>query len=50
MEVTAIDVGQGDSILVVSPQGTTRLVDAGEPVGGQRTEFDCDENVVSPYL
>jgi competence protein ComEC len=50
MEVTAIDVGQGDSILVVSPQGKTLLIDAGGPVGGQQTEFDYGENVVSPYL
>jgi competence protein ComEC len=50
LEVTAIDVGQGDSLLVVSPQGRTLLVDAGGPVGGQQTEFDFGENVVSPYL
>jgi competence protein ComEC len=50
MEVTAIDVGQGDSILVVSPQGKKLLVDAGGPVGGQMSEFDYGENVVSPYL
>ncbi|HEY7617268.1 MAG TPA: ComEC/Rec2 family competence protein, partial [Terriglobales bacterium] len=29
LEITAIDVGQGDSLLVVSPQGRTLLVDAG---------------------
>jgi len=45
MEVTAIDVGQGDSILVVSPEGKTLLIDAGGPVGGQQTEFDYGENV-----
>ena len=50
MEVTAIDVGQGDSLLVVSPEGNTLLIDAGGPVGGQQTEFDYGENVVSPYL
>jgi competence protein ComEC len=50
MEVTAIDVGQGDSLLVVSPEGKTLLVDAGGPVGGQQSEFDFGENVVSPYL
>ena len=33
MEVTAIDVGQGDSLLVVSPEGRTMLMDAGGPVG-----------------
>ena len=50
LELTAIDVGQGDSLLVVSPQGKTLLIDAGGPVGGQQSEFDFGENVVSPYL
>jgi len=56
LEVTAIDVGQGDSLLVVSPQGDTLLVDAGGPVGGLNeaaaatSAFDVGEEVVSPYL
>jgi competence protein ComEC len=50
VELTALDVGQGDSLLVVSPQGKTLLIDAGGPVGGQQSEFDFGENVVSPYL
>ncbi|QHS53791.1 ComEC/Rec2 family competence protein [Edaphobacter sp. 12200R-103] len=56
LEVTALDVGQGDSLLVVSPQGETMLVDAGGPVGGVRevasatSGFDVGEEVVSPYL
>jgi competence protein ComEC len=56
MEVTAIDVGQGDSVLVVSPEGRTMLVDAGGPVGGvteaaeASSRFDVGEEVVSTYL
>ena len=50
LELTALDVGQGDSLLVVSPEGKTLLVDAGGPSGGQQSEFDFGENVVSPYL
>ena len=50
IELTAMDVGQGDALLVVSPEGRTLLVDAGGPVGGQQSEFDFGENVVSPYL
>jgi competence protein ComEC len=56
MEVTAIDVGQGDSLLVVSPEGRTMLVDAGGPVGGvteaavATSRFDVGEEVVSTYL
>jgi competence protein ComEC len=56
MEVTAIDVGQGDSLLIVSPEGQTMLVDAGGPVGSLKetaeaqATFDVGEEVVSPYL
>lgn len=50
LEVTAIDVGQGDSILVVSPQGQAMLIDGGGSLGPTRGEFDFGEDVVSPYL
>jgi competence protein ComEC len=52
LEVTALDVGQGDSLLVVSPQGRTLLVDAGGPVGPTAFSghWDIGEEVVAPYL
>jgi competence protein ComEC len=50
LEMTAIDVGQGDSILVVSPTGRTLLVDAGGLPQWVHSELDIGEDVVSPYL
>ena len=50
MEVTTIDVGEGDSILVVTPGGKTLLVDAGGPIGPGGSQLDFGEDVVSPYL
>ena len=50
LEMTAIDVGQGDSILLVSPSGRTLLVDAGGLARWSHSELDIGEDVVSPYL
>jgi competence protein ComEC len=49
-EVTAIDVGQGDSLLLITPEGKTLLLDAGGVVENSKSEFDAGEEVVSPYL
>jgi competence protein ComEC len=50
LEVTAIDVGQGDSLFLAFPNGRTALVDAGGMPGWTHSEFDIGEEVVSPYL
>jgi competence protein ComEC len=52
-EFTAIDVGQGESLLLVTPDGRTVLVDGGglPDYGGTRIAgLDIGDAVVSPYL
>ncbi|HWZ98814.1 MAG TPA: DNA internalization-related competence protein ComEC/Rec2 [Candidatus Dormibacteraeota bacterium] len=55
LEFTVLDVGQGDSLLLVSPAGHTLLIDAGGPpptYGGHESQraVDPGEEAVSPYL
>ncbi len=55
LEVTVLDVAQGDSILVVSPKGSTLLIDGGgafEGFRGREEHFGPDpgEEAVSAYL
>jgi competence protein ComEC len=51
--VEALDVGQGDSLLLITPDGKTLLVDAGGFGGGPHQapqDFDIGEEVVSQAL
>jgi competence protein ComEC len=50
LEMTAIDVGQGDSIFLAFPKGNTLLIDAGGLPFWTHSQMDIGEDVVSPYL
>jgi competence protein ComEC len=53
LELTAIDVGQGESLLLCPPAGDPMLVDGGGLPARVRTaasKLDVGEDVVAPYL
>ena len=54
LEISVLDVGQGDSLFIVSPRGKTLLIDGGGAFGGFTGQgnrgIDPGEEAVSPYL
>ncbi len=55
LELSVLDVGQGDSLFLVSPHGKTILVDGGGAFSGfpgreEHNGIDPGEEAVSPYL
>jgi competence protein ComEC len=54
LEISVLDVGQGDSLFIVSPSGKTLLIDGGGAFGGFLGQgnrgIDPGEEAVSPYL
>jgi competence protein ComEC len=53
LELTSIDVGQGDSLLLMFPEGARMLVDGGGLLQfgkPRKSNLDIGEDVVSPYL
>lgn len=47
LKIHFIDVGQGDSILIITPQNKTILIDGG---GSSSSEFDVGESTLIPYI
>ncbi|MCC7499908.1 MAG: ComEC/Rec2 family competence protein [Bryobacterales bacterium] len=53
LELTAVDVGQGEALFVALPAGNTMMVDGGGiPANGRNRKpaLDIGEDVVAPYL
>jgi competence protein ComEC len=56
LELTSIDVGQGDSLLLVFPEGKRVVIDSGgllqygDPKTQRKPNLNIGEDVVSPYL
>ena len=47
LQINFIDVGQGDSCLIISPHNKTILIDGG---GSNNSDYDIGKNILVPYL
>lgn len=50
MEITFLDVGQGDSAFIRTTHGTKILIDGGGRAAGSKSTFDIGQAVVIPYI
>ncbi len=50
LEITFLDVGQGDSAFIRTAHGTKIFIDGGGRAAGSKSTFDVGESVVVPYI
>jgi competence protein ComEC len=50
LEITFLDVGQGDSAFIRTAHGTKVLIDGGGRAAGSKTSFDIGQSVMVPYI
>lgn len=50
LEITFLDVGQGDSAFIRTAHGTKVLIDGGGREAGSKSAFDIGESVVVPFI
>ncbi len=50
LEITFLDVGQGDSAFIKTSYGTKILIDGGGRAAGSNSSFDIGQSVMVPYI
>lgn len=50
LEITFLDVGQGDSTFIKTAHGTKILIDGGGREANSKSKFDIGESVMIPYI
>jgi len=50
LEITFLDVGQGDSAFIRTTHGTKVLIDGGGRAAGSKSTFDIGQSVMVPYI
>lgn len=50
LEITFLDVGEGDSAFIRTAHGTKVLIDGGGRAAGSKSKFDIGQSVMVPYI